>query len=66
SLIKRDAGVKDSGTFLPGHGGFLDRTDSYVLTVPVLFYYFKYFVVSNQLWLDFVNFIKVFLHAIGF
>lgn len=66
SLIKRDAGVKDSGNTLPGHGGFLDRTDSYVLTIPVMFYYLKYFVVSDQLWLDFINFIKVFFHAIGF
>ncbi|HNW25362.1 MAG TPA: phosphatidate cytidylyltransferase [Candidatus Gastranaerophilaceae bacterium] len=65
SLIKRDAGVKDSGNTLPGHGGFLDRTDSYVLTIPVMFYYLKYFVVSNQLWFDFVNFIKGFLHALG-
>lgn len=66
SLIKRDAGVKDSGNTLPGHGGFLDRTDSYVLTIPVMYYYLNYFVVSNQLWLDFINFIKVFIHAIGF
>lgn len=66
SLIKRDAGVKDSGTSLPGHGGFLDRSDSYVLTIPVLFYYFKYFVVSNQLGLDLINFIKGFFHALGF
>lgn len=64
SLIKRDAGVKDSGNTLPGHGGFLDRTDSYVLTIPVMFYYLKYFVVSNQIWFDFLNFMHSFFHSI--
>ncbi len=44
SLLKRNFGVKDSGTMIPGHGGILDRVDALLFTAPVFYAVLKYWV----------------------
>ena len=49
SFLKRQVNIKDSGSIIPGHGGFFDRLDSFCPTLPVFFLLFIYFNADTSM-----------------
>ena len=63
SLLKRDAGLKDSGNVLAGHGGFMDRFDGYIFSGAVAYYYIVWFMLHQGLALDVLNWWRTSVHV---
>lgn len=63
SLIKRDAGVKDSSDILPGHGGMLDRFDGYIFAIPAAYYYFMHFTQGTNVIMECWKYFNGALHV---
>jgi phosphatidate cytidylyltransferase len=61
SKMKREAGLKDSGMMLAGHGGVLDRIDSYIFSCVVAYYYIHWFVHHEGMWRELNDLMQRFL-----
>lgn len=59
SLFKREFEIKDSGKILLGHGGILDRFDSMIFVLPLVYYYLKFMVITNIFEIVYKSIIKI-------
>jgi phosphatidate cytidylyltransferase len=59
SLFKREFEIKDSGKILFGHGGILDRFDSMIFVLPLVYYYLKFMVITNIFEIVYKSIIKI-------
>ena len=65
SLFKREFEIKDSGKILLGHGGILDRFDSMIFVLPLVYYYLKFMVITNIFEIGYNSIIKIWINISG-